>query len=105
MAEKWQYLGTLREHPEAFGELEIFMREADFELAGWMWCLHCERAYEVGSLRVYNGGRERRLNCAVEGCDGSPHDWTPWHPDEWPRNANPDNPEVPEAFRRYPLYA
>ncbi len=68
------------------------------EKRGWMWCLHCERAYRRGEYRLVGGLRM----CPYEDCDGDTV------LDAWPwsvvRRHNPDYPPVPERGKVYPLY-
>jgi len=73
---------------EMFGRLE----------KGWLWCLHCERAYraeeyrEIGDLQM----------CPYEDCDGDTVlDAWPW---KQVRGANPSYPREPERGKVYPLY-
>lgn len=110
------YLGRLRDVPEAAEQKELYKTPADvdpnfdepkvFDPAGFAWCLHCERAFPTGDIRV-TGSRERgtyTLECPIEDCDAGLMDLHPWHPDHWPKNANPEYPDVPEAYGDYPLY-
>ncbi|MGQ0503572.1 MAG: hypothetical protein ACT4P0_13350 [Panacagrimonas sp.] len=64
----------------------------------WHWCLHCERAYPLGSYRQI---RDLQM-CPYEGCDGDTvmDLWT-W---QRVREANPGYPEVPELGVVYGLY-
>lgn len=64
----------------------------------WHWCLHCERAYPLGSYRQI---RDLQM-CPYEGCDGDTvmDLWT-W---QRVREANPRYPEVPELGVVYGLY-
>lgn len=64
----------------------------------WHWCLHCERAYPLGS---YRQNRDLQM-CPYEGCDGDAvmDLWT-W---QRVREANPQYPEIPELGVVYGLY-
>lgn len=64
----------------------------------YLWCLHCERAYERGKWRN-NGDLQM---CPYVGCNGDAvidaWDW------EAVRQHHPDYPEIPEFGKSYPLY-
>jgi hypothetical protein len=64
----------------------------------WVWCLHCERCYQVGEYRVVKGLQM----CPYPDCDGDAV-MDPW---KWKkiREGNPDYPEIPERDRIYPMY-
>ena len=71
---------------------------ADEKPGGYLWCLHCERAYKWGEFREIDGLQM----CPYEGCDGDTV-MDGWH---WEDvcEANPDYPDKPELEKRYPLY-
>ncbi len=77
---------------EAFGETE----------SGYLWCLHCERAYKENEYRVvWEHGDEFQM-CHYEDCDGSTvMDGWAW---ETFRENNTDLPIEPELDKVYPLY-
>lgn len=66
--------------------------------SGWLWCLHCMRAFRYGEFRP-----EGKLQmCPYEGCDGGTGiDAWCWD-DHQP--SMPHWPKVPERNVRYPLY-
>lgn len=92
----------------------------------WIWCLHCERCFEVHlsrqpewdaqldtgespfnfaadfemQLGVEQGGQVY-AECPYDGCDGSLLDFWWW--EEYGRR-HPEAPETPEADTEYPLY-
>lgn len=64
----------------------------------WHWCLHCERAYPLGSYRQI---RDLQM-CPYEDCDGDTvMDLWAW---QRIREENPQYPEVPELGKVYGLY-
>lgn len=72
-----------------------------FELGDWVWCLHCERCYQVGEFRLEEDFYQM---CPYEGCDGSTVlDGWPW---EHVRVGcdHLEYPEEPERGVVYPLY-
>jgi hypothetical protein len=50
-----------------------------------LWCLHCQRAFDGHSVRVWQDQTGRYwLECGTPNCDGCPIDWAPypwWDPD------------------------
>lgn len=70
--------------------------------AGYVWCLHCGRAYIYGSCRLVKIDYSTMRLCPYEGCDGGlfldQWDW------ETVRGYNFDYPEVPLEGEYYPLY-
>lgn len=65
----------------------------------WLWCLHCERAYPLGSYRVVG---DLQL-CPYAECDGDTAlDLWPWGA---VRVENPQYPIRPELGVVYPLYS
>lgn len=66
--------------------VEVFGRE----VGQWVWCSHCERAYQVGEYRSVRGLQM----CPYEGCNGDTvldaRDW-----DEF-QNTHLNCPEEPE---------
>lgn len=75
----------------------------------WAWCLHCERAYELGQvrlvpeprtdLRVMTGDMQM---CPYDDCDGDAViDVWPWSK---VRELHPDYPDEPVPGVVYPLY-
>lgn len=77
---------------EAFGKTE----------SGFLWCLHCERAYKEEDYRIVKDyGQEFQL-CPYEDCNGTTVlDGWAW---EKFREYHPDTPKKPEAGKVYPLY-
>ena len=64
----------------------------------YLWCLHCERAYERGYFRS-QGGLQM---CPYGDCDGDAAiDAWGW---EAVREGNHSYPEVPKLGAVYPLY-
>lgn len=68
-----------------------------FEKGQWVWCLHCERCYQVGEYRPVKGLQL----CPYADCDGSPLDAWHW---EQIREAHPEYPKVPERNKVYFQY-
>ena len=76
----------------------------------WVWCLHCERCYQVGEYRAVKPDRQMRnagftedlQMCPYPDCDGDTvFDAFPW---EGIRGLHPDYPEIPERGKVYPQY-
>ena len=67
------------------------------DISNFLWCLHCERAYERGKFRLRNGCQM----CPYPGCDGD----TVFDARDWAvvRDDNPDYPEIPDEGVHYPL--
>lgn len=63
----------------------------EFQPGDWVWCLHCERCYQVGEFRL-DGDYQM---CPYDGCSGS----TVLDGMKW-RGALP-----PERGRVYPIAA
>lgn len=64
----------------------------------WLWCLHCERAYPLGSYRLV----EDLQMCPYSECRGDTVlDLWAW---QKIREDNPHYPEIPELGIVYPLY-
>lgn len=89
--------------------------------SGYLWCLHCSRAYKKGEYRLKPSQwsaedavvfREEKIEqdtiemmlapiemCPYDGCDGDVIGYgLPW---EFIREAHPEYPEVPEIGCRY----
>lgn len=64
----------------------------------FVWCLHCERVF-----KSKKPSREV-MECHYPGCDGGLFDMSSWTIDHFPRNGNPQYPEIPEVGKIYPLY-
>lgn len=64
----------------------------------WIWCLHCERAFQLGDTRVVGS----RIACSFGDCDGGPIDFWRW---ESYRAYVQSAPEIPTEGRRYSLRA
>jgi hypothetical protein len=66
----------------------------------WVWCLHCEKVYQVGEFRLEKDDLQM---CPYPGCDGDTVT------DSWPwkaiRENHPEYPEIPERDKKYPLYS
>jgi len=75
--------------------LRIF---SGWKIGDWVWCLHCERCYQVGEFREI---KEFQL-CPYEDCYGDTI-FDSWH---WEviQSNNPDYPVIPERSKIYPLY-
>jgi len=44
-----------------------------------LWCLHCQRAFDGHSVRVWQDQTGRYwLECGTPNCDGCPIDWAPY---------------------------
>lgn len=73
--------------------------------SGYVWCLHCERAYEKSAF-VNNAIKTDWAGCLSFECTGAGWeiDIFSWSPDEWPRNVHPEYPDVPVPGKSYPLY-
>ena len=67
-------------------------RQPDF-----LWCIHCERAYQHGDFRRA-GGRQLCPYVSCAGAEVFAWDW------EKVRSANPDYPAEPVAGVVYPLF-
>jgi hypothetical protein len=103
---------------------EMLLKNSGAGASGWMWCLHCQRAYLYGCYRegekfsydevfvrevMSCGGSEAIAMlddymqlCPYPDCDGDAvMDSQPW---EWVRGNHPEYPEVPIAGVEYPLY-
>ena len=66
---------------------------------GWVWCLHCQRAFRDDEYRV----DEKYRWCAYEDCGGmAPFDMIDWRDI---RLICPQYPETPEPGRVYGLPA
>ena len=70
----------------------------------WLWCLHCERAYQLKDMREVPHdllpGENLQL-CHYEDCDGDTV-LDAWNWDELCKERG--GPDVPERGVRYPLY-
>ena len=64
----------------------------------WVWCLNCERAFQIGAARSGRSG----VACGYGDCAGRPFDFWSW--DAYRAFAGAA-PSIPEAERRYPLAA
>jgi hypothetical protein len=75
---------------------EIF---SDKDKSGYLWCLHCERAYSRTDVREVDG----QQLCHYANCDGDAvmdaWDWADI------RRIHKDYPENPDPGAKYPLYA
>lgn len=66
--------------------------------SGWLWCLHCERAYRHGEYRLIKGLQM----CPYDDCNGDTvmdgWSWDDHKPDidHWP--------DMPKKNVHYPLY-
>ena len=67
-------------------------REPDF-----LWCIHCERAYQYGDFRRA-GGRQLCPYVSCLGAEVFAWDW------EKVKSANPDYPSEPSPGVVYPLF-
>ena len=76
----------------------------------WVWCLHCERVYQVGEFKIdVSSGNKTNSSvsdglqlCPYPDCDGDTvmdlWDWKAI------KEAHPDYPDTPERDKVYPLY-
>jgi hypothetical protein len=62
----------------------------------WAWCLHCERAFQLGEAREEHGA----VMCAYLDCEASPLDFWLW---ESYRAFVGAAPRVPRLGLEYPL--
>lgn len=81
--------------------------------SGYLWCLHCERAYKYGEFRIvlgeWNINRKTRARwqskyqmCPYPGCDGDTvMDAQPW--EDVSKHGPPGTPAVPELGIIYPF--
>jgi hypothetical protein len=65
----------------------------------WLWCLHCERCYQLKDMRQVG---EYQL-CHYEDCDGDTV-MDGWNYDEFRETAHPEWPEIPQMDVVYPQY-
>lgn len=65
--EKVTTSSTIEIQNEEYGEEEILDNEIDNEQ--WLWCLHCQRFFQVKDLRRDNLGRTE--GCAFTDCNGA----------------------------------
>jgi hypothetical protein len=68
--------------------------EMGWNLGDWVWCLHCQRCYQVGEFREIRGLQM----CPYDDCGGDTvvDAWS-WLPREYSEGVRrPDWPEVPE---------
>jgi hypothetical protein len=102
---------------------ELAFGKESIPASGYLWCLHCERAYKYGEYRLEYLGfsaadlkhmRRCRVSeeditdaqkplqmCPYLGCDGSTVlDGMDW---DWVRGYHPEYPEVPELGCVYGL--
>jgi hypothetical protein len=86
---------------EVFFEPENLDRDKMFagkDASNYLWCLHCERAYQRGKFRR----RGSLQMCPYPNCSGDAvmdaRDWAKV------RGGHPTFPEVPEEGVHYPLY-
>lgn len=74
---------------------------SSLEAAGataWLWCLDCERAFQLGEARR----TDRGVACAYADCEGESLDFWFWNAYRAFVGAGPG---APQAARRYPLAA
>lgn len=64
----------------------------------WVWCLHCERCYQVGEYREI----DNLQMCPYPDCDGD----TVFDAWRWSQvqSINKDYPEIPEREKVYPQF-
>jgi hypothetical protein len=85
---------------------EVFNRKA----GDWVWCLHCERTYQVGEFKIDVSSRTSISSkisqglqlCPYPDCDGD----TVLDAMEWESiiEKHPEYPVIPERDKVYPLY-
>jgi hypothetical protein len=81
------------EREEMFGKTE----------SGFLWCLHCERAYKDDEYRTeVNSEGEKMEMCHYEGCNGDAvidaWDWAEV------KEGHPEYPDIPKKGVVYSLY-
>lgn len=73
--------------------------EASDDDAGFLYCIHCERAYQKGYFRLAGGLQM----CPYQGCDGDTVlDAWPWS--SIADDQNPSYPNAPVLGKVYPMY-
>ena len=70
-------------------ENNIQSKELGRKVGSWVWCLHCERCYQVGEFKMDESDGDTILDS-----------WT-W---EEIKELHPEYPDVPEKNKVYPLY-
>lgn len=67
----------------------------------WVWCLHCEKCYQVGEYKKYDDDDILEW-CPYINCSGDTmFDSVPW---SVIRGIHPEYPEIPERDKIYKLY-
>jgi len=81
------------------GQYERELAFDDKPESGYLWCLHCERAYEYGKYRQV---KDLQM-CPYEDCNGDAvtDAWT------WDKilESHSEYPSTPESNKKYPLYS
>lgn len=91
---------------------KMLSMDADRPKSGYLWCLHCERAYKYGEYRIerteaftvdhYTVDAIELEMCPYPDCDGDAYmdafDW------ESIRENNPKYPKIPKRDEVYPMY-
>jgi hypothetical protein len=94
---------TIAEHPERVPQMERELLEG----VERVWCLHCERVWPVGQLRVTGRGEGAMVWCADPACDGAGPEIDLWDYDA-KRREEPELaahwPEAPAPGQAVPLY-
>lgn len=83
--------------PDALERDQIF--EQDGPPPAYLYCIHCERAYERGFFRK----QDDLQMCPYEGCDGDAV-IDAWRWSDIADDQNPSYPEVPVLGKTYPMY-
>jgi len=91
------YAVDARFAPDALERDRLFERDASAD--SYLYCIHCERAYERGYFRQ----ADSLQMCPYEGCDGDAViDAWPW--ESIADSDNPTYPATPELGKVYPMY-
>jgi len=83
-----------------YDRLEMF--ESDETPESWLWCLHCERCYQLKDMREIKQHGETYQMCHYSDCNGDTV-MDGWNWNEFRENRK-DLPETPELGVVYPQY-
>ena len=65
----------------------------------WLWCLHCERAFQVKDLRKLGPDY---YSCKYEDCDGNMIDFHEWNAEK--EYYHQGWPDIPQLGKVYPAF-